>query len=166
MMSKLNKTVHIYTAGVIIEKNEKYLLVQEGSDFIPEIYGKWNFPMGRMEKGEKPYKCALREGRGETGLLIKIDSKVSADGKVRPYRSKDGYSAKIGAIDLFVYLFEASIIEGEIKVPKDLLDVRWFTFREILDLKSKGKLIDRYILSAIADYNELILKRKGKELRK
>ena len=166
MMGRLNKTVHIFAAGVIIKKDEKFLLVQEGSGLVPEIYGKWNFPMGRMEKGERPYKCALREGREETGLLIKIESKVSADGKKRPYRNQDGYNAKIGAVDVFVYLFEGSILRGEIKVPKDLLDVRWFSFKEILDLKRDGKLIDRYIISAIADYNDLVNKRKINEPRK
>lgn len=166
MMGRLNKTVHVYAAGVIIKKDEKFLLVQEKSDFVPEIYGKWNFPMGRMEKGERPYRCALREGGEETGLLIKIVSKVSADGKTRPYRNQDGYNVKIGAVDIFVYLFEANIIMGEIKVPKDLLDVRWFSLREILDLKEDGKLIDRYIISAIADYNDLVEKRKGSEPRK
>lgn len=165
-MRKLKKMVHIDVAGVLIEKEGKFLLVQEGFGFISEMYEKWNLPMGRMEKRERPYKCALRESRETTGLLIKIENKINADGKVRPYRNKDGYIVRIGPVDMFVYLFEASIIGGEIKIPSDILDVGWFSFEEIENLKKQGKLVNSYILSAIADYNEIIFKRKGNELKK
>lgn len=159
MMRRLNKTVHIYAAGVIVEKDEKLLLVKEGSKMIPEIYEKWNLPMGRMEKDERPEDCALREGWEETGFLLKIGEKISSRNQ------SEGYSAKIGVIDMFVYLFEATIIGGEMKVPSDLLNVRFFSLKEIEDLKKQGMLVNPYVISAIKDYNELIFKRLSNEMK-
>lgn len=158
-MRSFKKTVSLGAAGVLIEKDGKYLLVQEGSEVIPEMQGKWNFPMGRIEGGEKPYRRALIEGRNETGLLIGIEARIKSKGTIRPYRQKDGYSVRIGALEMFIYLFEGRVISGGITVPPHLQDVKWFSFEEIEKMKQEGKLIDPYIMAAIADYKELIFNR-------
>jgi 8-oxo-dGTP pyrophosphatase MutT (NUDIX family) len=34
--------------------------------------GQWALPMGKMELGETPRQCAIRETREETGVLVRI----------------------------------------------------------------------------------------------
>ena len=50
------------TYGGIIKKSGKYALVQGRHT------GKWSFPKGHSNKGEKPIECTLREVAEETGI--------------------------------------------------------------------------------------------------
>jgi phosphatase NudJ len=54
----------IVCAG-LIEKNDKYLMVQESKD---NIFGLWNLPAGRLEGGENLQECVKREVFEETGV--------------------------------------------------------------------------------------------------
>jgi 8-oxo-dGTP pyrophosphatase MutT (NUDIX family) len=51
----------IEAAGGIVQNNKKELLFIYGLD-------KWDLPKGKMEKGELPDECALREVEEETGV--------------------------------------------------------------------------------------------------
>lgn len=51
----------IQAAGGIVQNNDKDLL------FIFRL-GKWDLPKGKMEKGEQPEDCAVREVTEETGI--------------------------------------------------------------------------------------------------
>lgn len=51
----------IEAAGGIVQNNKRELL------FIKRL-GKWDLPKGKIEKGEKPEECALREVTEETGV--------------------------------------------------------------------------------------------------
>lgn len=51
----------IEAAGGIVQNSEKEIL------FIKRL-GKWDLPKGKIEKGEKPGDCALREVTEETGV--------------------------------------------------------------------------------------------------
>ena len=55
------KFMLIPAAGGLVmnEKNEALLIFRKG---------KWDLPKGKMEKGEKPGECAVREVKEETGL--------------------------------------------------------------------------------------------------
>jgi len=150
----INKPVHVSVAGVIVEKEGKILLVEEVSDVIPKIFEKWNFPMARIKKGEKPYKCAMRSGRKETGLFLKIDNSI------RPSRKKNTYQIKIGKVHFNIHLFEATVVKGELKVKPNTLGVQFFSLGEIEELDKDGQLIHHYVLSAIADYKRMVSRRK------
>ena len=50
-------------------------IIQEGKVLLlqrqrPPHQGKWSAPGGKLEYGESPYECAIREIREETGLEI------------------------------------------------------------------------------------------------
>ena len=49
--------------GIIKSSNGRYLLVKG-------TVGKWSFPKGRIEYGETPEQCAIREIYEETGFLF------------------------------------------------------------------------------------------------
>ena len=56
--------------GGIIEKEGKYLLVQEAKK---KCYEKWNFPAGHLDFNESLKQGAIREIKEEVGLNFKID---------------------------------------------------------------------------------------------
>jgi 8-oxo-dGTP diphosphatase len=119
-------------AGVVIKQNNKYLLVQEAT----KAYGLWNFPAGQVDVGENFEQAAIREAKEESGYDVELM------GKIGIFQEKP--------IDAVKHAFEAKIIGGELNFPKDeLLDVAWFTFTEIEEMKTQGKLRSNWVWEAI-----------------
>ena len=56
--------------GGIIEKDGKYLLVQEAKE---KCYKKWNFPAGHLDFNESLKEGAIREIKEETGCDVELD---------------------------------------------------------------------------------------------
>lgn len=65
--------------GGLIEKDDKFLLVQEAKE---KCKGKWNIPAVRMEVNESVIDCLKREIKEETGCdniptgILEIGNKV------------------------------------------------------------------------------------------
>lgn len=134
--------------GCLIEKDEKYLLVQEK---LPEIYGLWNLPAGKVEKGQILKEAATREAKEESGYDVEVVREIGI------YHKDGEKSVK--------HVFEAKIIGGELEVPEDeILDAKWFSFNQILDLDKQGKIRNDWIIRAIEDYQKDKLNKKNGEL--
>ena len=56
-------------AGCLIEKDGRYLLVQEKQ---PKVYGLWNLPAGYVDKGEAIRQAAIREAKEESGMPLNL----------------------------------------------------------------------------------------------
>lgn len=106
--------------GGVVEKNGKYLLVQESQ---PKCYGKWNVPAGHLDPGEIITEGAVREIKEECNCDVELTGICSIDNK--RYQD-DGLVAFVFATKLLTD--DARPQEGEI------LDVKWFTYDEVLAL--------------------------------
>ncbi|MFH1207538.1 MAG: NUDIX hydrolase [Patescibacteria group bacterium] len=119
-------------AGVLIEKDGKYLLIQEKKKVA---YGLWNLPAGKVEGNDTFADTAVREAKEETGLDVEIIRKIGVF-------HNDGE----GAVK---HAFSAKVIGDTLHVKKDeVLDVKWFTYDEIM--KMKDKLRDPWVLDSIS----------------
>ena len=119
--------------GCVIEQNGKYLLVQEKQ---PKVYGLWNLPAGYVGKGESIESAAIRETKEESGLDIALDSQILL--------VHENNNATIK------HVFKAHIIGGDLHAQEsEILDVKWFTYDEIIKLNDDGKIRNTWMLDAI-----------------
>lgn len=128
--------------GGVIEKNGKYLLVQEAKK---KCYKKWNFPAGHLDFNESLEQGAIREIKEETGCDVELDGIC--------------YIAnKILEDDLCVIIvFNAKLINENIEYDKEeILDVKWFDYDEIVH-KMDDELRGSYVrMSVINQKNNVI----------
>lgn len=61
----------VLVASVTVMRDDSVLLIKEKK---PTARNKWNFPSGRIERGEGIFQAALREVKEETGLAVKLMS--------------------------------------------------------------------------------------------
>ena len=124
--------------GGIIEKEGKYLLVQEAKK---KCYEKWNFPAGHLDFNESLEQGAIREIKEETGCDVKLDGVCYV-------------ANRILEDDLFVMIvFNAKLINENIEFDKEeILDVKWFDYDEIVN-KMESMLRGNYVRTAVINQN-------------
>ena len=124
--------------GGIIEKEGKYLLVQEAKK---KCYEKWNFPAGHLDFNESLEQGAIREIKEETGCDVKLDGVCYV-------------ANRILEDDLFVMIvFNAKLINENIEFDKEeILDVKWFDYDEIVN-KMESMLRWNYVRTAVINQN-------------
>ena len=89
-------------ACAIIEHNEKVLAVQRSERMNLPL--KWEFPGGKIQKGERPEQCVVREVAEELNLQIEI---------VRPLPV---VSHDYPNFSVILYPFICAIVYGEISL--------------------------------------------------
>lgn len=123
--------------GGLIEKDDKFLLVQEAKE---NCKGKWNIPAGRMEVNESVIDCLKREIKEETGCDI-IPTGILEIGN------------KVLENDIFLsIIFGTKLIAEKIEYNlNEILVVKWFSYDEIIKMKSKLRSPE-IILRCIENY--------------
>lgn len=109
--------------GGVIEKDGKFLLVQEAKK---RCRGKWNIPAGHLDPNETIFDGAKREVFEETGCKVELTGVVQIGNRVL----ED---------DIFIsVVFSTNLIDENICYDKDeILDVKWFTYEELLNMKEE-----------------------------
>ena len=129
--------------GGVLEKEGKYLLVQEAKE---KCYGKWNLPAGRLESNETLFEAAIREIKEESGLDVKLTGVCQLGNK----KLED---------DIFISIvFSTIVLSDSIKFDsKEILDARWFSYEELLSMRAQLRS-EKLILGAINNLrNKLVV---------
>ena len=125
--------------AAIIEKDGKFLLVQEAEE---KCRGKWCIPAGNLDPNETIFEGVEREVFEECGCKVELTGVLQIGNKVL---SND---------TLISIIFATKLTEDNIKFDKnEILDVKWFTFEEILSMKEELRVYD-WITNAISSYIE------------
>ena len=129
----------IIIIGGIIEKDGKFLLVQEAKE---KCRGKWNIPAGHLDPNETIFEGAKREVFEECGCNVELTGVLQIGNRVL-------------ANDTWIsVIFATKLIDDNIKFDKnEILDVKWFTFEEILSMRDELRVYD-WITSAISAFIE------------
>jgi 8-oxo-dGTP diphosphatase len=103
--------------AVLIARDGRILLGKRGPGSRES--GKWSFPAGFVERGERVERAAAREAREETGLDIVVGDLVGLF-------SSDGETVVLA-------VYEATSV-GEPRAGDDLTEVGWFATSELPEL--------------------------------
>lgn len=121
------KNIHTRAAFVLLEKEDKILVLQEGGRLA---YGLWCFPGGHVEEGESFEEGAIREAREESGYEISIKNILF--NSVIPDTEYKGTKGDTQEVELTI--FKAEIIGGDLKRDDQALDIKWLDKEEIFSL--------------------------------
>lgn len=77
----MNTVGPIVVTAAVIEREDRILIAQRKADSVLEAL-KWEFPGGKLEAGESPEECLVREIREELGLQIKVGALVGISSHV------------------------------------------------------------------------------------
>ena len=114
--------------GAVVLHHDHVLLVRRATS---PAAGRWSFPGGRVEPGERMADAAAREVREETGLDVEINHPLD-------------WVERIGPDHHFVIVdFAATVIERQAPTPgDDAADARWVHLDEISTLALVDGLLD------------------------
>ena len=133
----------IVIVGGVIEKDGKFLLVQEAQE---KCRGKWNIPAGHLDPNETIFDGAKREIFEETGCKVELTGVLKVCNKIL----EDGIWLGI--------IFSTKLLEENININKsEILDVKWFSYEEILKMKDELRSPD-WIISNL---NTLVEKKQA-----
>lgn len=102
-------------AGLIV-RDGKLLIAQRPGD--KHMGGRWEFPGGKIEKGESPEKALARELSEELGIEVKVGRIYHA--VMHSYPEKD----------VLLMFYRCSLISGQPE-PIEEADVRWIEEKEL-----------------------------------
>ncbi len=118
-------------AGGVIEKDGKYLLVQEAQR---KFRGLWNVPSGHVEPDELLTEAAIREVKEETGLDVELTGVCQIGTHLFPGEA------------FALIMFTTRVLGGEVTVDhSEILDARWFTYDEAAALGNQLRGKDRIL---------------------
>ncbi|MBO0808580.1 MAG: NUDIX domain-containing protein [Actinobacteria bacterium] len=111
--------------GVVAVDDQQRLLLQRRRDT-----GQWALPMGKMELGETPSECAIRETREETGVLVEVTGLLGVF-------SDPGHIVAYGNGEIrqeYEVILLARPVDGTPTANDEASDVRWVTSEALPDL--------------------------------
>jgi len=109
--------------GGVIERDGKFLLVQEAKE---KCRGKWNIPAGRLDSNETIFDGAKREIKEETGCNVELTGVLQIGNRVL----EDDVLVSV--------IFSTKLLDDNITYDSnEILDVKWFTWEELINMKDE-----------------------------
>jgi A/G-specific adenine glycosylase len=109
------KPLHQIAVGVVY-KNGRMLITRRKSEGL--LGGLWEFPGGKIRKGESPAAACVREIKEEVNLKVAVDAPIT--------QVKHAYTH----FKIHLKVFACRYISGKVKL-KGPVDYRWITWQEI-----------------------------------
>lgn len=119
-------------AAVLIEQDGRVLLVRRSNE---PFRGFWTLPAGFINGGEDPAEAAARECFEETGLHVRVTRVLDIiSGREHP-RGAD-----------FIIIYQASVLDGELKPDDDADAVEWFAREDLppLAFRATQKVLESF----------------------
>ncbi len=110
---------------VYVKKDGQTLMIHRIRKQGDIHWGKWNTLGGKLEPGETPEECAVREVFEESGLHISAPE----------LRGVLTFPAFNGVEDWYVFVFVATSFEGELLTESPEGDLAWVEDEKLLDLE-------------------------------
>jgi 8-oxo-dGTP diphosphatase len=110
-------TKEVFVVAAVIENERKEILCALRSETMP-LPNVWEFPGGKVEKGENPKEALKREIREELGCLIEVHEKVA--------ETRYGH--------IYLHTYNAAIKEGTPKA-KEHAEIRWMPISKLSSLR-------------------------------
>lgn len=117
-MPKMQETTLCY-----IEREGKYLMLRRSPEKQDGSAGKWQGIGGKLEPGEEPDDCILREALEETGLTL---TRFCRRGTI--YYYSNTWESEV------MYLYSADAFEGELRSDCEEGELQWIPEEEIMGL--------------------------------
>ena len=126
----------IIVVGGVLEKNGKYLLVQEAKK---EIRGKWNLPAGMLDLNENVFEGAKREILEES----RYDVELTGIAKIR--------NSMVAGDSFIGIIFSTKILKQHSgnSNKNEIMQTKWFSFDEIVGMRDELRSYE-WIVEAIA----------------
>ncbi len=102
-------------AAVLINNSQIFIARRSAGN---KLAGKWEFPGGKVDRGETPEQCLVREMEEEFGIMVGVDELLSENIHHYPH----------GSIRLLAY--RARWLNGDISLV-DHDDMRWVSADEL-----------------------------------
>ena len=130
-VSFMNKEQLLIVLGLVRDGDGRVLLAKRVDNSIPDAYGKWELPGGKVDFGETPETALVREIKEETGLYVRI---VGMLPKVytHVWNNTEGDKSQV-----FLLTYECSMLNGKLnrqKVRDEIGDLDFFGTQEALEL--------------------------------
>jgi 8-oxo-dGTP pyrophosphatase MutT (NUDIX family) len=112
--------------GVLAIDDSGRLLLQRRRDTQ-----QWAIPMGKMELGERPTECAVRETHEETGVLVSVTGLLGVF-------SDPGHIVEYGDGEIrqeYEVILLGRPVKGEPTANDEASDVRWVSLDDVADLE-------------------------------
>ena len=128
----------IQVTGALIKKNDKYLIGRRGPN--EKSPGLWEFPGGKIEKGETPIECIKRELKEELNINAEIGDLVTK------------YNYDYPNVSYLLYFFKVKSYIGEFKIiVHDKLEwVSLHDFHKYDFLQGDTPLINQMLLNDLS----------------
>lgn len=114
--------------GVVIN-NKKVLLAKRDDPDDPQFHNKWELPGGAVDDGETLSEAVLREVCEETGLKVKLISKLPAV----TIGAMSNYAKSQGAQGHILLAYFCKVIGGELgkNIDNESSELKWFEYIDV-----------------------------------
>jgi 8-oxo-dGTP diphosphatase len=124
----------LLVAAAVIENPRGEILLAQRPSHHKLAGGLWEFPGGKVEAGEDPIDCVVREIREELGVEIEVVTLEGADSYVYEFGT-EGTSLE-SSVHVVILVYRAKLLSDvrDLKMT-DVADVKWVSSSHRPDLK-------------------------------